>query len=75
MAMPIGSADNNLAAAIAGEAEAAGIYEAFAVTAREEGLETIAEWFEKLARAEHSHQARFTKARRDLQDKDGDSSR
>ena len=31
-------------------------------TAREEGLEEIAEWFETLAKAEKSHAGRFQKA-------------
>ena len=31
-------------------------------TAREEGFEEIAEWFETLAKAEKSHAGRFTKA-------------
>ncbi|MBI2893777.1 MAG: rubrerythrin, partial [Deltaproteobacteria bacterium] len=31
-------------------------------TAREEGFEEVAEWFETLARAEKSHAGRFQKA-------------
>ena len=32
----------------------------FAKTARDEGFEAVAEWFETLARAEKSHAGRFT---------------
>ena len=35
-------------------------YHAFARTAREEGFEELAEWFETLARAARSHASRFT---------------
>jgi rubrerythrin len=38
------------------------MYPGFAKTAREEGFEEIAEWFETLARAEKSHAGRFAKA-------------
>ena len=37
------------------------MYPGFARTARDEGFEEIAEWFETLARAEKSHAGRFTK--------------
>jgi rubrerythrin len=37
------------------------MYPSFAKTAREEGFEDIAEWFETLARAERSHAGRFQK--------------
>ena len=37
------------------------MYPGFAKTAREEGFEEIAEWFETLARAERSHAGRFQK--------------
>jgi rubrerythrin len=33
-----------------------------AKTARDEGLDEIADWFETLAKAERSHANRFTKA-------------
>ena len=36
-------------------------YPGFAKTARDEGFEEIAEWFETLARAERSHAGRFQK--------------
>jgi rubrerythrin len=59
---PIGATDANLKAAIAGETyEYTEMYPAFAKTARDEGFEEIAEWFETLARAERSHAGRFQK--------------
>jgi rubrerythrin len=60
---PIGSTDKNLKAAIAGEThEYTDMYPGMAKTARQEGFEEIAEWFETLARAERSHAGRFQKA-------------
>jgi rubrerythrin len=57
---PIGGTLLNLKAAIAGETyEYTEMYPGFARTAREEGLEEVAEWFETLARAEKSHAGRF----------------
>ena len=59
---PIGDTQKNLKASIAGETyEYTQMYPAFAKTAREEGFEEIAEWFETLARAERSHAGRFNK--------------
>ena len=59
---PIGDSVKNLKASIAGETyEYTQMYPAFAKTAREEGFEEIAEWFETLARAERSHAGRFQK--------------
>ena len=59
---PIGNTSLNLKAAIAGETyEYTEMYPGFAKTAREEGFEEIAEWFETLARAERSHAGRFQK--------------
>ena len=59
---PIGSTEANLKASIAGETyEYTEMYPGFAKTAREEGFEEIAEWFETLARAERSHAGRFQK--------------
>jgi rubrerythrin len=37
------------------------MYPGFAKTARQEGLDEVAEWFETLAKAEKSHAGRFTK--------------
>ena len=57
---PIGSTENNLKAAIAGETyEYTEMYPGFAKTARDEGFDEIAEWLETLARAEKSHAGRF----------------
>ena len=59
---PIGDTTKNLKASIAGETyEYTQMYPSFAKTAREEGFEEIAEWFETLARAERSHAGRFQK--------------
>ena len=59
---PIGDTETNLKAAVAGETyEYTEMYPGFAKTAREEGFEEIAEWFETLARAEKSHAGRFAK--------------
>ena len=59
---PIGGTLLNLKAAIAGETyEYTEMYPGFARTAREEGLDEVAEWFETLARAEKSHAGRFQK--------------
>ncbi|HXJ33605.1 MAG TPA: rubrerythrin family protein [Candidatus Eisenbacteria bacterium] len=64
---PIGGTDKNLKAAIAGETyEFTEMYPGFAKTAREEGFEEIAEWFETLAKAEKSHAGRFTKGLQSL---------
>lgn len=59
---PIGDTAKNLKSAIEGETyEYTQMYPGFAKTAREEGFEEIAEWFETLARAEKSHAGRFQK--------------
>ena len=59
---PIGDTRKNLKASIAGETyEYTEMYPSFARTARDEGFEEVAEWFETLARAEKSHAGRFTK--------------
>ena len=61
--LPVGDTTTNLQAAIAGETyEYTEMYPGFARTAREEGFDEIAEWFETLARAEKSHAGRFQKA-------------
>jgi len=60
---PIGPTSKNLAAAIAGEThEYTDMYPGMARTARQEGFEEIADWFETLAKAEKSHAGRFQKA-------------
>ena len=64
---PIGKTSLNLGAAIAGEThEYTDMYPGMARTARDEGLEEIADWFETLAKAEKSHAGRFTKALNEL---------
>lgn len=65
--LPIGPTGDNLKAAIAGEThEYTDMYPHMAKTAREEGFEEIADWFETLARAEKSHAGRFQKALDDI---------
>jgi rubrerythrin len=60
---PIGPTADNLVAAVAGEThEITDIYPGMARTAREEGFDEIAEWFETLAKAEKSHAGRFQRA-------------
>jgi rubrerythrin len=57
---PVGSTKENLRAAVVGETyEYTQMYPGFARTAREEGFDEVAEWFETLARAERSHAGRF----------------
>eukprot|EP00005_Dracoamoeba_jomungandri_P005723 CAMPEP_0174252794 /NCGR_PEP_ID=MMETSP0439-20130205/2168_1 /TAXON_ID=0 /ORGANISM="Stereomyxa ramosa, Strain Chinc5" /LENGTH=161 /DNA_ID=CAMNT_0015333429 /DNA_START=49 /DNA_END=534 /DNA_ORIENTATION=- len=64
---PIGNTKSNLESAIAGETyEYTEMYPGMAKTAREEGFEDIAEWFETLATAEKSHAGRFQRALKDL---------
>ena len=58
--LPIGDTAENLKAAVAGEThEYTDMYPGMAKTAREEGFEEIADWFETLAKAEKSHAGRF----------------
>ena len=58
---PVGSTAQNLRSAIVGETyEYTEMYPGFARTARDEGFDEVAEWFETLARAEKSHASRFT---------------
>ena len=60
---PIGDSILNLKAAIAGEThEYTDMYPGMAKTARDEGHDEIADWFETLAIAERSLANRFTKA-------------
>ncbi len=59
--VPVGPTEDNLKSAIEGETyEYSEMYPGFSRTARDEGFEEIAEWFETLARAEKSHAGRFT---------------
>ncbi|AEJ39129.1 Rubrerythrin [Sulfobacillus acidophilus TPY] len=65
--VPVGSTEQNLKSAIEGETyEYTQMYPGFAKTAREEGFDEIAEWFETLARAEKSHAGRFSKGLENL---------
>ena len=57
---PVGATEDNLRSAIVSETyEYTEMYPGFSKTAREEGLEEVAEWLETLARAEKSHAVRF----------------
>jgi rubrerythrin len=61
--LPIGPTADNLKASIAGEThEYTDMYPGMAKTARQEGFDEIADWFETLAKAERSHANRFQKA-------------
>jgi rubrerythrin len=61
--LPFGCTGDNLRAAIAAEREDSDErYPMMARVAREEGFDEIADWFESLAGAEHSHAERFRAA-------------
>ena len=61
--LPIGKTRDNLKAAVAGEThEYTDMYPGMAKTARAEGFDEIADWFETLAKAERSHANRYQKA-------------
>ena len=65
--LPIGETAENLKASVAGEThEYTDMYPGMAKTAREEGFEDIADWFETLAKAEKSHAGRFQKLLDDI---------
>ena len=56
----MGETEDNLKSAIKGEThEYTDMYPGMARTAREEGFEEIADWFETLAKAEKSHAGKF----------------
>jgi rubrerythrin len=60
--LPIGDTSTNLKASIAGEThEYTDMYPGMAKTARDEGFDEIADWFETLAKAEKSHAGKFQK--------------
>jgi rubrerythrin len=60
--LPIGDTVLNLKASVAGEThEYTDMYPGMAKTARDEGFNEIADWFETLAKAEKSHAGRFQK--------------
>jgi rubrerythrin len=61
--LPFGATRDNLRAAVAGEThEYTDMYPGMARTARDEGFDEIADWFETLAKAERSHANRYQKA-------------
>ena len=63
----IGVTDANLKSSVEGETyEFTQMYPGFAKSARDEGFDEIAEWFETLAKAEKSHAGRFTKGLQNL---------
>ena len=67
--LPIGGTRDNLKAAVAGEThEYTDMYPGMAKTAREEGFDEVADWFETLAKAERSHANRYTRALNELAD-------
>ncbi|MDO8440174.1 MAG: rubrerythrin family protein [Polaromonas sp.] len=67
--MPFGATRQNLASAVAGEThEYTDMYPGMAKTARDEGHDEVADWFETLAKAERSHANRYTKALAELAD-------
>jgi rubrerythrin len=60
--VPFGRTELNLRSAIEGETyEYTQMYPGMAKTARDEGFQELAEWFETLAKAEKSHAGRFTR--------------
>jgi rubrerythrin len=60
---PIGTTEENLASAVAGETyEFTAMYPGFAQIARDEGFDEVADWFATLARAERTHAGRYEKA-------------
>ena len=67
--LPIGDTTENLKASVAGEThEYTDMYPGMAKTAREEGFDEVADWFETLAKAERSHANRYQKALNELVD-------
>ena len=61
--MPAKTVAQALEAAIAGEThEYTDMYPGMAKTARDEGFDEVADWFETLAKAERSHANRYQKA-------------
>ena len=61
--MPFTDVEEMLKSAVAGEThEYTDMYPGMAKSARDEGFEEIADWFETLAKAERSHAGKFQKA-------------
>jgi len=66
--LPIGDTETNLKSAVAGETyEYTDMYPGMAKTARDEGFDEIADWFETLAKAEKSHAGRFSQGLKEVQ--------
>ena len=64
---PIGDTESNLRAAVVEEShDYSDMYPQFARTARDEGLDELAEWFDALAAAERLHAGRLMRALEDL---------
>ena len=67
--LPIGPTRQNLESAVASEThEHTNMYPDMAKTARSEGFDEIADWFETLAKAERSHANRYARALAELVD-------
>ncbi len=65
--LPFGDTVSNLKSAVAGEThEYTDMYPGMAKTAREEGFDEIADWFETLAKAEKSHAGRFEEGLKEI---------
>jgi len=61
--VPVSDVRGMLESAIKGESyECTSMYPDFAKTARQEGFEEIAKWFETLAKAEKAHAGKFKDA-------------
>jgi rubrerythrin len=66
--LPFGGTEDNLKSAVAGEThEYTDMYPGMAKTARAEGFDEVADWFETLAKAERSHANRYQKALNEFQ--------
>ena len=66
--LPIGKTSDNLKASVAGEThEYTDMYPGMAKTARDEGFDEIADWFETLAKAEKSHAGKFQRTLKTLE--------
>jgi rubrerythrin len=66
--LPIGSSEQNLESAIARSSYEQGVmYPGFSKTAREEGFDTVAAWFERMGRSELMLAMHFKRALKDLE--------
>jgi rubrerythrin len=67
--LPFGPTRDNLKSAVASETfECTEMYPSMAKTARDEGHDDVADWFEMLAKAERSHASRYNRALVELLD-------